>query len=178
MFPSHLFLFARSYSSLPEDARTSLFKALKSCLDTVRKSAEKFLGSKPASSIDVYKQEVARYVQPLNMIGYLLSLAVIEAEKIEIEVAKGKGRAKKEKGVTVEGWQAGSSLKEKTLVSVLNLLELELARFWSLSHPESEFCLLWTKIGGAMMENPANIKGFFFFDKKLFPQNSSETHLF
>ncbi len=152
-------LFFRSYSSISDDARIGLFKALKSGLDSLRKNADKFLASKPASSIDVYKQELSRYVQPLNMLGYVLSLSIIEAEKMEIEVAKGKGRTKKEKGTTLEGWQAGSSLKEKTLVSILILLDLELARFWSLTHPESEFCLLWTKIAGAMMENPANFKG-------------------
>ncbi len=135
-----------------------LFKVIKNAVDTLRKSAEKFLAARPASSIDVYKQELMRYVQPLNMLAYVLWLAVTEAEKAEIEQAKNRGRVKKEKNVTPEGWVAESSLKDKTMVSILQLLDLELARFWSLTYPESEFCLLWTKIGAAMMENQANVK--------------------
>lgn len=134
-----------------------MFKALKSGLDSLKKRAEAFLQSKVASSNEAYKEELASYIQPLSMMSYAVSLAIVEAEKSEIEKAKGKGRAKKDKS-SAEGWAPGSTFKDKMLTTILNFLELDLARFWSLSQPVAEFCQLWTNVAAVMMENPANVK--------------------
>ena len=138
--------------------QATLFKTLKTGMDGLRKKADKFLQKPAPANIELYKADLERYVQPLNMIAYLMSYAITEAEKIEIETTKAKTRPKKGEKKDKSQSDGWTGLKDKVAVSILNLLELNLATFWSLSYPETEFCLLWTKIAGAMIANPANLK--------------------
>lgn len=151
---------AHNYAGFEGPVHVALFAALRSGLEGLTKRCDAFLKAKPSASSDAYKQELERFQQPLKMLVYILNMAIVEGEKMDLERVKAqKGRRGKPKAADLpDGWLAGTKLKEKTLMALLQLLDLDLARFWGLSYPEDEFNILLTRIAGAMMENPANLK--------------------
>jgi len=89
------------------------------------------------------------------------SIAKKNSEKIPVAREKGKKGKKKEetdlhdKDTSI--WELDTE-KEKIIVMLLSVIDLDLSRLWNLPQPEESFLNLFSRIAFQVMENPANIK--------------------